>query len=138
MKTSLGSRPEDLVAAVGPSIGPCCYEVGEEVRERFEHEGVQQSDLVRWFSHEAHHLAANPPMVNRAGQGSPGAMFLNLWDATRDQLERAGIERDQIFVAALCTASHDESFCSYRRDGSGAGRLAAVIRKRDSHSGSSS
>ncbi len=58
-------------------------------------------------------------------------MFLNLWDATRDQLEQAGLGRDQIFIAGLCTASHAETFCSYRRDGSNAGRLAAVIRKRD-------
>ena len=61
---------------------------------------------------------------------APGGptLFLNLWSATRDQLEAAGVRRDQIFVSRLCTASHPAAFCSFRRDGTHAGRLAAVIR----------
>jgi len=135
MKTELGSRPSDLVAAVGPSIGPCCYRVGGDVRERFAHAGFLDAELARWFSPGARRLPANPPMVRSADRGTPAALFLNLWTATRDQLEAAGVPPDQIFLAELCTASHGEAFCSYRRDGKDAGRLAAVIRKRDSRSG---
>jgi YfiH family protein len=131
MKTELGSRPTDLIAAVGPSIGPCCYRVGVDVRDRFVREGFPDEALTRWFSTGPSHLPANPPMVRSADQAMPGALFLNLWNATRDQLEAAGVSRDQIFVAALCTASHAETFCSYRRDGKDAGRLAAVIRTRE-------
>jgi copper oxidase (laccase) domain-containing protein len=130
MKTELGSRPSDLIAAVGPSIGPCCYRVGVDVRDRFVREGFLEEALARWFSTGPAHLPANPSMVRSADQPTPGALFLNLWNATRDQLEAAGVPRDQIFVAALCTASHPAAFCSYRRDGKNAGRLAAVIRTR--------
>ena len=45
------------------------------------------------------------------------------------QLAAAGLPRDQIFVSEMCTASHRDAFCSYRRDGVQAGRMAAAIRK---------
>ena len=135
MTTELGSRRSDLIAAVGPSIGPCCYQVGVDVRECFAHEGFLDAQLARWFSTHALHLPANPPMARSTARRPPGALFLDLWSATRDQLEAAGVPRDQIFLAELCTASHGEVFCSYRRDGKDAGRLAAVIRMRAPRSG---
>jgi copper oxidase (laccase) domain-containing protein len=55
-------------------------------------------------------------------------LFFDSARAVRDQLELAGIPPAQVLVADLCTASHSV-FCSYRRDGVGAGRLAAVIRR---------
>ena len=131
LMTAFGSRPEDLVAAIGPSIGPCCYEVGWDVRERFIAESFQEAELARWFSTAAAQLPANPPMARRTSLPSPGALFLNLWEATRDQLEVAGVRPDHIFAAELCTASHAGTLCSYRRDGQNAGRLAAVIRKHE-------
>ena len=134
MMTAFGSRPADLVAAIGPSIGPCCYEVGVDVRERFEDESFQAGELSRWFSSGAGQLTANPPMPRRTPPPSKSALFLNLWKATRDQLVVAGLRPDQIFIAELCTASHAGTLCSYRRDGQNAGRLAAVIRKHESGS----
>ncbi|MEP7305339.1 MAG: peptidoglycan editing factor PgeF [Acidobacteriota bacterium] len=131
MTTAFGSRPADLVAAIGPSIGPCCYEVGVDVRERFVGESFQDAELARWFSTEAGQLPANPPMARRTTPQSPDALFLNLWKATRDQLVVAGVRPHHIFIAELCTASHAETLCSYRRDGQNAGRLAAVIRKHE-------
>ena len=128
MTNGLGSRPPDLLAAVGPSIGPCCYQVGAEVRERFAHAGLHADELARWFATAPSHLPANPPMVGLSGRLTPGGPFLDLWTATRDQLAAAGVPRGQIFAAQLCTASHGDLFCSYRRDGKAAGRLAAVIR----------
>ena len=52
------------------------------------------------------------------------------WQATRDQLADAGIPPERILIAQLCTATDADMFCSYRRDGSPAGRMAAVIRPR--------
>jgi len=100
-----GSEPADIVAAVGPSIGPCCYEVGDELAPRF----AVHPDAHRWFSDDA-------------------KPRLDLWRATRDQLERAGVPTRQIHVCELCTADHPELFYSYRREGSRAGRLVGAIR----------
>jgi YfiH family protein len=100
-----GSRPADLLAAAGPSIGPCCYVVGEELVERFEH----HAGSSRWFLRQ-------------------NGLRLNLWRATRDQLEGAGVPPHQIQLCDLCTSDHPHLFHSYRRDGQSAGRLVAVIR----------
>jgi hypothetical protein len=106
-----GSRPGDLMAAAGPSIGASCYEVGADVKERFAAR-FDAADLARWFS-----------PARRADH-----WLFDQWRATRDQLAAAGIDPSRIFIAELCTASHPDVFCSYRRDGSGAGRLAGAIR----------
>jgi YfiH family protein len=106
-----GSDPAELVVAIGPAIGPCCYEVGADVRERFAR-GFPGADA--WF----------------APAPSPGKYFLDTWASARAQLERAGVDASRIFVAALCTACHPQTFNSYRRDGPPAGRMAAVITSR--------
>jgi polyphenol oxidase len=106
-----GIRPELVVAAVGPSIGPCCYDVGEATREAFEEAGHHSSILERWFEPRGH-----------------GKFHLDLWRATRDQLEGAGLSPANIHVAELCTKTHANVFHSYRVQGGNAGRMAAVIR----------
>ena len=125
-----GSRPIDLAAAAGPAIGPCCYEVGDEVRERLEQAGFGHRQLARWF-----HPGPRPAAANRAMSGA-GAhrrrehWFLDIWTATHDQLEAAGVPPDRIFISRLCTACHPDLLCSYRRDGTGCGRMVGAIRAR--------
>ena len=102
--------PESLTAAIGPCIGPCCYEVGEELVSGFAAVGWSEADSTRWF-------------VRRDGR-----LYLDIWRANADQLERSGVARDRIFVSQLCTACHPDWFDSYRRDGGGTGRLAGFIR----------
>jgi YfiH family protein len=99
------TKAEDLIAAVGPCIGPCCYEVGPELADHF----ASHADASSWFSNDA-------------------KPHLDLWRATRDQLARAGVPPAQIHVCALCTFDHPSLFHSYRRDGASAGRLVAAIR----------
>ena len=108
-----GSAPADLIAAVGPSIGADRYEVGVEVRERFRAAGCSAAQLDRWFL-----KGARPDHWQFDGGRS-----------AQDQLESAGLTPAHIHVAALCTATFPDLFCSYRRDGSSAGRLAAAIRR---------
>lgn len=113
MRDAYGTNPRDLVAAIGPSLGTCCGEMGEEVVEAFREAGHEQARLERWFV--------------RAPGRRP---HFDLWRANREQLEAAGLSADAIHVAALCTRTHPDLFHSYRAAGPGAGRMAAVIRKR--------
>jgi YfiH family protein len=108
------SSPDDLVAAIGPAISAPRYEVGADVRIRFEQAGCSSEELARWFT----------------PADRPERWFFDGWRAAFDQLTRTGLAVRQIHVAALCTASHPDVFCSYRRDGKRAGRIAGAIRAR--------
>ena len=121
-----GSRPDDLIAAVGPAIGACCYEIGLEVRERFDAGGFSAPEIERWFHERPQPTARNPSMPALSSPARDGRWFFDTWRATRDQLAAAGVPPAQIHVAEVCTASH-ELLCSYRRDGKGAGRMAGAI-----------
>lgn len=128
LSAQFGSRPEDLVAALGPSVGACCYEVGEEVRASFAAAGATDARLACWFRTAPVASPRNPPLAGVPTDGRPGRWYFDGWRAARDQLLGAGVPAGQIFSAELCTASHPGLFCSYRRDGIGAGRLAGAIR----------
>jgi polyphenol oxidase len=108
-----GSTPANLVAAVGPSISAERYEVGEDVRARFLASGWPATRIERWF---------------RAAT-RPGHWLFDGWESVRDQLLSAGVPGGSIHSAALCTSANPDLFCSYRRDGKGAGRIAAAIRR---------
>ena len=111
LRANFGSDPANLVAAMGPSLGSCCGEMGEEVVEAFRTAGHPDRDLERWF------------------QRTPGRKpHFDLWLANRDQLAQAGVPTSQIFSADLCTRTHSGRFHSYRAAGPNAGRMAAVIR----------
>ena len=115
--TALGeafrSRPSDLVAALGPGIGPCCYEVGSELLDVFAAAGHLPAERNRWFV-----------------RSDDGRVRLDVPLANRDQLLAAGLAPDAVHVAGLCTASHPELFYSYRREGQGTGRIVGVIKAR--------
>jgi hypothetical protein len=126
--TDFGSRVDDLLVAVGPAIGACCYEVGEDVRVAFAQAGFVSGEIDRWCRARPSSLEDNPPMRTLPATRRPDHWFFDGWSCVREQLESAGVPGDQIFIADLCTASHEAAFCSYRRDGPIAGRMAAVMR----------
>lgn len=123
-----GSRPADLVAAAGPSIGACCYEVGHDVRNHYERAGFQPSQLARWFHVQPQPAPGNQSMAGITSDPRPGRWFFDTWVSTREQLETAGVPAEQIFISGLCTASHPELLCSYRRDGAACGWIVGAIR----------
>ncbi len=127
LRRQFGSRPDDLIAAAGPSIGACCYEVGADVRAAFEHGGRESDGVARWFFERPQPTTRNPSMAGLPALPRPRHWYFDGWAATRDQLIAAGLRGERIFGAELCTASHGV-LCSYRRDGAAAGRMAAVIR----------
>ena len=128
MAREFGSRPSDLIIAAGPSIGPCCYEVGEDVRERFEREHFTNDEMAGWFLKVPASTPKNPSAARVERPTRRNHSFFDLWSAVRDQFASAGVGLRNIHIAELCTASHPEDFCSYRRDGALAGRMAAAIR----------
>jgi len=113
MRREFGSRPEDLVAAIGPCLDVCCGEVGDEVPGAFRAAGHDPSAVERWFS-----------------IGPGGRFHLHLARANQDQLESAGLRPERIHVAGLCTRSYPELFHSYRAAGAKAGRMAGLISPR--------
>ncbi len=135
LRREFGCRPQDLLAALGPSIGACCYQVGMDVHERFRDAGHPSGRLQRWFLDRPTAVPGNPPIpvdvgrtLERPLEGGRHVRFFDAWTCAQDQLVDAGVAPARVFSAALCTASHPALLCSYRRDGRAAGRLAAAIR----------
>jgi YfiH family protein len=103
---AIGVAPADLVAAIGPCAGPCCYQVDASVREQFEEPAADA-----WF----------------VGDGA-GHWKLDLPGANRDQLRAAGVTADAVSSAGECTIHRVEHWFSHRREGAAAGRMVAAIR----------
>jgi YfiH family protein len=104
MTKQFGSRPESILAAIGPGIGRCCFEVGSEVAAHFP-SSVQQE----------------------AASGKP---HVDLPKAAQLRLEALGIPSNQIDGASICTACHTGRFFSHRREQGKTGRMGAFITKR--------
>ena len=105
-----GVDPARLVAAIGPSIGACCYDVGDDLLRAFDEAGHSSIDRAAWFSRDA-----------------AGRLRLDLWRANADQLVHAGLAPDAVHVSGLCTRTNVGVFESYRAEGERAGRMAAII-----------
>jgi YfiH family protein len=113
MAEEYGSRVEDLVAAVGPSIGACCYTVGEEVRSEFGQGFGYARELFETGTDD-------------------GGIRLDLWEANRRQLLDAGVDEGRIALVGECTACmRDESgtlrYFSHRGEKGHAGRMLNVV-----------
>jgi hypothetical protein len=128
MQMEFGSRPQDLLAALGPSIGPCCYEVGAELVTKFT---AQFEDAADYFDEARSGEEPNPlQWLNMAPPGHqppPKNVHLDLREANRSQLKSAGLRDANIFVSDLCTACRTDLLFSYRREGPQSGRLLSVI-----------
>jgi YfiH family protein len=130
MSHDFGTRAEDLMVAIGPAIASCCYEVGPDVRTCFERAAFNSGQLDAWFSGDPIASANNPVMAALPAVRRKDHWFFDAGRSARDQLISAGVQDGQVFVSGLCTASHPDVLCSYRRDGAPAGRMAAAIRPR--------
>jgi YfiH family protein len=113
-----GSRPDDVIVAIGPSIGACCYEVGSELVDAFAAAGHARYLVDRWF------VARPPPR----GLHERPRLRLDVAGANRDQLVLAGVPEQNIHDCGLCTAMHLDVLTSFRMEKEKAGRIAGVIR----------
>ena len=134
MQMQFGTAPAGLFAAIGPSIGGCCYEVGTEVASEFRSQFPNASD---WFDELRTGDEPNPlQWLNMAPPGHqppPKSVLLDLRRANRAQLEEAGLHPGNISVSDLCTACRRDLFFSYRKEAGSTGRLLSVIGIRLNH-----
>ena len=105
MQKNYGSNPDDIIAGIGPSIGPDHYEIGADVILQVMQKYGDESELFL----KSHN----------------GKIHFNLWEANRVALEQAGV--GQIEVAGICTACHTEDWFSHRAEKGRTGRFGALI-----------
>lgn len=103
MVEAFGSKPQNILVAIGPSIGACCYEVDDFVRN-------QASGYEEFF----------------AGKGG-GKYQLDLWGMNAKQLQEAGVPAENIVVAGVCTNDNVDLFCSYRAEQGRTGRMGVCL-----------
>ena len=103
MGEAFGTKPENVLAAIGPSIGACCYEVDDFVRD-------QASGYEEFF----------------ASKGG-GKYQLDLWGMNAKQLQEAGVPEENIIIAGVCTNDNVELFCSYRAEQGKTGRMGVCL-----------
>ena len=116
LATEFGARPEDLRVALGPAIGPCCFEVGPEVVAAFE----------ALFAD-----ARARGIVLPSSRGAAGKANVDLKAANRLLLERAGVAPAAIDAGPECTHCDSARFFSFRRDGGGIGQLMGLVGRAD-------
>ena len=131
MMETLGSRPGDLIAAIGPAIGPCCYEIGPEVAAEARAAFGSTTDLLgppsRLVESWPGQAEVHPCSAYRSLAKDIGAhpLHLDLWRANKLQLQLAGVE--QIEVAGICTCCHREQYFSYRAQNGKTGHHGALL-----------
>jgi YfiH family protein len=128
MKMEFKTNPNDLLAAIGPAIGGCCYEVGTEVAAAFH---SQFANAPEWFDELRTGDEPNPlQWLNQFPPGlqpPPKNVRLDLRQANRAQLLAAGLSPQNTYVSDLCTACRPDLLFSYRKQGSESGRMMSVI-----------
>jgi YfiH family protein len=132
MQMEFGTRATDVIAAVGPAIGQCCYEVGSDVAMEFH---AKFANAREWFDGSFDALASgeNDPnwlpwlTMRPPGHAPPSpSIQLDLIAANRAILAEAGVPLENISISGLCTACGTDLFFSYRREHT-TGRMMAAI-----------
>lgn len=105
MQTNFGTQAQNIIAAIAPSIGKCCYEVDDFVRDQAQ--GYEEFFL---------------PV-----SAKPGKYMLDLWGYNKRQLIEAGVLAENIATSGVCTAHNHELFCSYRAEVGKTGRMGVCL-----------
>ncbi len=108
MQQAFGTLPQNCLVAIAPSIGPCCYEVDENVMLQV------RAAFPNWRE------------LAHASQEA-GKWMLNLWAANQQQLLECGVRSEHIAVAECCTSCNTKQFFSYRAENGQTGRMGALL-----------
>jgi YfiH family protein len=136
LQREFGSRPKDLVAAIGPAIGACCFAVGDEVRQEFESQFAYAPELFSEV-YDSDPMREKYPMLFLTAR-APGhsdlgpQIHMDLWQANRRQLMDAGVGAAAISVVGECTAcarlkDGRRRYFSHRAERGFTGRMLSVI-----------
>lgn len=131
MRRYFGTDPRNLTAAIGPGVQGCCYQVGEEVRRKFEAQFAYARELFREVK-ESDPVREKYPLLfltaRAPGHGElPMNLFLDLKEANRRQLIDAGVSAKNIEASSPCTACHTDLLFSHRAEKGVTGRLMSVV-----------
>ena len=111
MVTRLGCIAKNIMAVIGPAIGPCCYEVGPDVIMA------------------AEQAFGEPDSLFSGRNGKADRAYFDMWEANRRQLADSGL--GQIIQSRLCTACHTDLFFSHRAENGRTGRFGVMIGLRE-------
>jgi len=130
MRKHFGSDPRNMLAAIGPGIQSCCYEVGGEVRTKFESQFAYAASLFRELK-ESDPVREKYPLLFLTARAPghselPVKMFLDLVEANRRQLLDTGLAEKSIDASAPCTSCNRDILFSFRGDKGVTGRLLGV------------
>ncbi len=107
MMQSFDARPQNIIAVIGPAIGPCCYEVGSDVMAAADDAFGPGNRLFSRYNQQGNHA------------------YFDMWEANRRQLMEAGV--GQVILTNICTACHTDLFFSHRAERGQAGRFGVMI-----------
>jgi len=105
-----GTKPGDCLVGIGPSIGPECFEVGQEVADQF-----------------AEGFGTRPHIIRPLGNGK---YTVDLWAANKLMLMEMGVPENNVTISGLCTKCREDMFFSYRRDKGRTGSMSAIMELR--------
>ncbi|MBZ5510342.1 MAG: peptidoglycan editing factor PgeF [Acidobacteriia bacterium] len=130
-RRQFGSDPADMKAAIGPGIHRCCYEVSEELRDKFESQFEYVRDLFEEvFSSDPVRRKYPLLFMNMRAPGHgepPRTPHLDLVEANRRQLLAAGVRQENIWTSDLCTSCRTDLLFSHRREKGVTGRMVGAI-----------
>jgi hypothetical protein len=131
MRRALGSDPAELLAAIGPGIHRCCYEVAEDFRDTFSAQ-FAYSDALFAEVFDSDPVRRKYPLLfmnmRAPGHGEPPCtLHLDLVEANRRQLCDAGMANERIWISDLCTSCRTDLFFSHRREKGVTGRMMNVV-----------
>jgi hypothetical protein len=131
MRRQFGSRPTDLKAAIGPGIRACCYQVGAEIRDKFDGQFSYAKELFR-ETKESDEVREKYPLLFLSARAPghselPQKIFLNLAEANRRQLIEAGVPAKNVFDLDQCTSCRPDLFFSHRAEKGVTGRMIAAV-----------
>jgi YfiH family protein len=131
MRKHFGTRASDLRAAIGPGIRGCCYQVGPEVKDKFESQFSYGGELFR-ETKETNEIHERYPLLFLTARAPghselPKQILLDLGEANRRQLLAAGVSAPSISDLGMCTSCHVDRFFSHRAEKGSTGRMMAVV-----------